>query len=293
MNIAILITCFNRKTKTLTCLDSIQSTLQSFSDRIQIQLYLTDDGCTDGTADAILEKRYSFPIHILKGTGDLYWNGGMILAWETAIREGRFDGFLWINDDICVLPGFWEDLIRTDSYSQENFGKRGIYVGSTKDAETGRLTYGGFDFVNKWTLKDRFVIPDGEHIQSCEAAHGNITYVSKEVVERMGVFDKRYRHGGSDHDYSYLAHKSGFPILVCPHFSATCSNDHSGKYQRLSSLSLKERMQVFWSPFGLNMHNALLFNWKCFPYRLPVVLLAGIAKCISPMKSSSILSGMK
>ena len=293
MNIAVLITCYNRKDKTLVCLDSMQSTLQPYLDRIRIQLFLTDDGCTDGTAAAILERKYSFPIHILQGTGDLYWNGGMILAWETALRNGPFDGFLWINDDIRILPEFWEDLMLTDSYCMDHYGKRGIYAGSTKDEDTGKLTYGGFDFVNKWTLKDRFVIPDGEHVQSCEAAHGNITYVSREVVDKMGIFTRKYRHGGSDHDYTYLAHKAGFPILVCPHFSAVCRNDHSGKYKRLSSLSMKERLRVFWSPFGLNMHNALLFNWRCFPYRLPIVLVAGIAKCLSPMKSSRLLSGLK
>ncbi len=293
MYIAVLITCYNRQKRTVACLDSLQQTASSFSDTISLKVFLTDDGCTDGTAEAIQERGYAFPIRILQGTGNLYWNGGMILAWETAIQEGPFDGYLWINDDIRVLPEFWEDLVQTDHYCLETFGKRGIYVGSTKEEETGKLTYGGFDFVSKWTLKDRFVIPDGKHFQSCEAAHGNITYVSNEVVGKMGILDKRYWHGGSDHDYTFLAHKAGFPILVCPHYCAICSNDHSGKYQKLASLSLKERLGFFWSPFGLNMHNALLFNWKCFPYRLPIVLLAGIAKCISPLKSSRALSGMK
>ena len=293
MNIAVLITCYNRRARTISFLNSIETTILPFLNRIHLHLYLTDDGCTDGTAEAVLEKQYSFPIRILKGTGYLYWNAGMILAWETAIQDDYYDGYLWMNDDIRVLPEFWEDLLTTDSYCSQHYGKKGIYVGSTKDEKTGQLTYGGFDFINKWTLKDRFVIPDGKNVQSCEAAHGNITYVSSEVVERMGIFDRRYWHGGADHDYTYLAHKAGFPILVCPHFSAICDNDHSGKYKRLSALTLKERLRIFWSPFGLNMHNALLFNWKCFPYRLPIVLLAGIAKCISPMKSSRVLSGMK
>ena len=293
MNIAVLMTCYNRREKTVACLDSIQETVLPFSEKISVHIFLTNDGCTDGTAEAIQQRCYTIPIHILQGTGNLFWNGGMILAWESAIRDGYFDGYLWVNDDIRILPVFWEDLMHTDSYCMENYGKRGIYVGSTKDSETGQLTYGGFFFVNKWTLKDRFVIPDGEHVQLCEAAHGNITYVSNAVVERMGVFDKRYRHSGSDHDYTYLTHKAGFPVLVCPHYSAFCSNDHAGKYKRLSSLGFRERIHRFWSPFGLNMHNALLFNWRCFPYRVPIVLFAGIAKCISPIKSYKALSRMK
>ena len=286
MNIAILITCYNRKDKTLSCLDSIQSTLEPFSEKITVHVYMTDDGCSDGTAEAVLERKYSFPVHILKGDGELYWNGGMILAWKTAIQDGGFDGYLWVNDDILILPEFWEDLLQTDAFCQAHYGKRGIYVGSTKDAQTGKLTYGGFDFINKLTLKDRFVIPDGKSIQPCEVAHGNLTYVSRPVVDKMGILAKQYWHGGSDHDYTYLAHKAGFPILVCPRFSAICRNDHTIIYKRLSKLSFKERLKLFWSPFGMNMHNTLLFNWRCFPYRLPFVLVAGIAKCISPMKSS-------
>ena len=293
MKIAVLMTVYNRKEKTIQCLRALQETWRPFANQIDLDVFITDDASTDGTSQAVLAEHLPFPIHILEGTGQLFWNGGMILAWQAAIEAGGYDGYLWLNNDTYVLPEFWQDLMDTDTFSMDHYGKKGIYVGSTKDGTTGQLTYGGFDFINKWTLKDRFVHPDGEHIQSCEAAHGNITYVSSDVVDRMGILSKRYRHGGSDHDYTYLAHKAGFPILVCPHFCAICDNDHSGKYKKLESLSLKERLHVFWSPFGLNMHNALLFNWRCFPYRLPIVLLAGIAKCISPMKSFNVLSGMK
>ena len=281
MRIAVLITCFNRKEKPLRCLRSMDSTLRPYSDRFHLKIFLTDDGCSDGTADAVRAGKYLFPVEILQGTGELFWNGGMINSWNAAIAEGGFDGYLWINDDISVLPEFWPDLLDADAFSLQNFGKRGIYAGSTKDAVTGALTYGGFVYTNKFTLKDRLTEPDGS-FRECESAHGNITYVAREVVEKMGVFCKDYIHGGADHDYTFLARRAGFPLLVLPHYSAVCENDHIGKTRSYTKLPLRERARLFWSPKGYNMHNTLLFNRRCFPWRVPFAFFAGVGKMLFP-----------
>ena len=249
MNIAVLMTCYNRREKTLACLDALQKTSASSGD-IQLSIYLTDDGCSDGTADAVRAGNYAFPVHILQGDGNLFWNGGMILAWKAALADGGYDGYLWMNDDTTVLPEIWQDLLDADAYCVEHYGKRGIYAGSTKDKKTGAFTYGGFDYYNKILLLDRFVIPDGKSFQPCEVAHGNATYVSQEVVDKMGT--------------------------------AVCENDHIGKIRNHTKLPLKERMKLFNSPRGYNMHNILLFNKHCFPWRVPFVYIAGVSKMLFP-----------
>ena len=202
----------------------------------------------------------------------------MINSWKAALADGAYDGFLWLNNDTVVLPEFWEDLLKADAYSFKKYGKRGIYVGSTQDAKTGIFTYGGFVYTNKLTLKDNFMIPDGESFQECEAGHGNITYVSSEVVKRMGIFSEKYHHGGSDHDYTYLAHKAGFPVLVLPHYSGECDNDHpkDGGRTEFFALPLKERVAA------LNLHNTLLFNRRCFPWRYPIIMVTGYLKALLP-----------
>lgn len=281
--IAVLITVFNRKEKTLRCLRSAAQTLPT-DQSILLKVFLTDDGSTDGTAEALKAQNYPFEIEILPADGSLYWNGGMIHSWEAARDEGTWDGYLWLNNDTEILPEFWSDLLAADQFSQKTYGKRGIYVGSTKDADTGEFTYGGFVYTNKLTLKDHFLHPDGEHFQPCEAAHGNITYVSSDVVEKMGVFCKEYIHGGTDHDYTYLAHKAGFPVLVLPRFSGVCRNDHpkDGRRKDFFAMPLKERLAYMRSPHGLNLHNALLFSRRCFPWRYPIILLTGYLKAVFP-----------
>ncbi len=281
--IAVLMTVHNRREKTLRCLDSLKETWAPFSERIMLKVFLTDDGCTDGTPDAILAKSSPIDVKILPGDGNLFWNGGMIQSWKAAREEGSWNGYLWLNDDVVVLPAFWQDLMDTDRYSIETYGKRGIYVGSTQDASTGAFTYGGFVYTNKFTLKDKMLIPDGT-VQRCEAGHGNITFVATEVVEKQGIFCDKYLHGGTDHDYTYLAHKAGFPVLVLPHYSAACDNDHAkdGGRKVFFDLPLRERLQAMDDPRGLNLHNALLFSRRCFPLRYPLILLSGYFKALLP-----------
>lgn len=279
--VAVLITVHNRKSLTLRCLNSLRETLAPFGESFALKVFLTDDGCTDGTADAIGAESYPFEVRILRGDGNLFWNGGMINSWKVALEEGGWDGFIWLNDDTIVLPEFWDDLLKADAYSLETYGKRGIYVGSTKNLETGEYTYGGFVYTDKFILKDKLLPPDGT-FQSCEAGHGNITYVSSQVVDKQGIFCEKYWHGGTDHDYTYLAHKAGFPVLVLPHFSGGCKNDHLGKTRNHILGSLRQRLKVFWSPWGYNMHNTLLFNRRCFPWRVPFVFLATSMKVFFP-----------
>ena len=60
---AVLLTVFNRKEKTLECLSRLFDQLPV--EDLQIDVFLTDDGCTDGTAEAVENL---FPsVHILKG----------------------------------------------------------------------------------------------------------------------------------------------------------------------------------------------------------------------------------
>lgn len=279
--IAVVMTVHNRRAKTLSCLDSLHETRRVSSAHSEVEVFMTDDGCTDGTAQAVMERNYDFAVHVVEGNGALFWNGGMIKAWKAALQcSSSFDGFLWLNDDVILLPELWKDL---DSLFVSGQLVDGIYVGSTKDPVSGKLTYGGFDFINRWTLADRFVQPDGKTLQSCQCAHGNITLVMKGVVDKMGVFYDGYIHGAGDHDYTYNAYKAGFQVMVLPHFAGMCVNDHKEDgYAEFMKMSLSDRIAYLNSPFGFNLHNTLLFQKRCFPHRYIFVWAAGYLKALFP-----------
>src|SRR5450756_929351 len=127
--IAVLLTCFNRKEKTLQCLESVFA--QRMPDGVQVQVFLVDDGSKDGTSDAV---RLLFPqVRIQSGDGNLFWAGGMRLVWRAVLQSGGFDYFWLVNDDTVMHPDALENLLKADSYAKAVFGKSGIYSGSTLD----------------------------------------------------------------------------------------------------------------------------------------------------------------
>ena len=61
--IAVLLTVYNRRDKTLYCLDRLYH--QENMDNYKVDVFLTDDGSTDGTSEAVCTK---YPkVHIIKG----------------------------------------------------------------------------------------------------------------------------------------------------------------------------------------------------------------------------------
>ena len=158
----------------------------------------------------------------------------------------------------------------------------GIYVGSTNGEDKARLSYGGFNYTNRFTLTDSFCVPNG-NFQLCQCAHGNILYVSANVVDKMGILCEDYIHGGGDHDYTYLAYKAEFPLVVMREFVGFCINDHKEDNRaKFIKMSLKERLKYMNSPLGFNLHNSLLFQKRCFPYRYPFVWMVGHLKAVFP-----------
>ena len=94
MKIAILMTCHNRKEKTVECISALCDALAGYNKGggngdIDAKLFLTDDGCTDGTAEAVGQQCFmrNLQSSIVKGNGNLYWAGGMRLAWMKALKD--------------------------------------------------------------------------------------------------------------------------------------------------------------------------------------------------------------
>ena len=64
--VAVLLTCYNRKEKTLACLSSFYAC--EMPSNYQFEIFLVDDGSTDGTS---LEVANQFPQVIIVAGSDL------------------------------------------------------------------------------------------------------------------------------------------------------------------------------------------------------------------------------
>jgi len=277
--IAVLITCNNRKDKTISCLKSLFKAYNVTSKNFGISVYLTDDASTDGTSEAV---QYYFPqVNILAGTGSLYWAGGMRNSWNVALKTG-FDGYLLLNDDTILESNIFFNIRIVDEFSLKQFGKRGIYVGSTIDKSSNIISYGGSIVNNKFLFSTHKIIPTGK-IEICDLGNANIMYVSNDVVETIGILNRRYRHGVADYDYTLTAKKSGVPVLVMPTYCGKCINDHVNRYHIFNKLSIINRIKFLFAPTGLAFNDNVLFMYRNFPYRLPFIFLAACIKVLFPI----------
>lgn len=262
--IAVLLTCFNRKHKTLSCLQSFY--MSNKPDEYEFDVYLVDDGSTDGTSEAV-KQNYS-DVTIINGSGGLFWAGGMRLAWRTALEKKVYDAFLLLNDDVILNIDFIDNLIKTDEYSLIKNGKTGIYSAATIDNRTEKVTYGGYKIkTNHFIVRSELLIPT-DIPQKCELTNANILWISKETVDEIGVFDEHYTHGIADFDYSLLAIKNELPVYLAPNVGGVCIYDHGKKWESVKT-SLKNRVLYLKSPKGLAYKEYLFYIRRNFPLFLP------------------------
>jgi GT2 family glycosyltransferase len=239
MNIAVLLTVHDRKSKTLASLSSLfAQSPPGISGNMAV--YMVDDGCTDGTPEAVGDK---FPqVTILTGTGHLYWAGGMRMAFETAMSHG-FDYYLWLNDDTILFPDALVNLLQESA----KFNNNVVMVGSTKDPQTGVHTYGGVIRLHRWRpLKFTLVAPKEIPVE-VETLNGNCVLVPQVVAQKVGNLDPAFTHAIGDFDYGLRARRLGFGIYLAPGYHGYCPSNLSDDKE----LSFRSRWKKMFSPHGL------------------------------------------
>lgn len=276
--IAALLTCHNRKDKTLRCLKHLYDAKKEYKKDLILNVYLTDDGSTDGTSDAV---KKAFPeITILHGDGSLFWAKGMNNSWEYALKKS-YDGYLLINDDTFVNSSLFNQIEKTGTLCTQKFNSEGVFVGTTIDEETKEITYGGSVITNKFLYKFSRLTPNGD-VQSCDLGNANIMYVGQKVAKKIGPLSKGYAHGIADYDYTLKAVKNDIPVLIMPEYNGICEYDHKDLYHGFTSKNLKERIAYLFNPRGLDFKSRLLYMRRFFPYRYPLYYVIGWIKVIFP-----------
>lgn len=277
--IAVLLTCFNRKEKTLNALEHLQKAKINCAEDIVLDVILTDDGSTDGTAEAVKES-FKDTI-VLQGSGNLFWAKGMNHSWTHALKLDAYDAFLLLNDDTNVFENLFDQLLKTHRHSLETYGKGGVYIGSTKDPRTDKISYGGSNITNRFLYKFRKVIPNGD-VQTCELGNANIMMVHQSVTQKVGILSKGYAHGIADYDYTLKCLKKNIPVLIAGDYCGTCEYDHKSMYHNFLEKSFKERMDYLYHPLGIDFRSRLRYMRKFFPYRYPIFFAVGYLKILFP-----------
>jgi len=220
-HIAVLLTCHNRKAKTLACLASLFT--QQVAD-LKLDVWLVDDGCTDGTADAV---RTQFPaVQLITGSGHLFWNGGMRLCWQHAMASNP-DFYLWLNDDVTLVPDAVVRLVRCYDQQHNAEATVGAVVGTMQDPQdpqTERLSYGGRSARYPWLpLAIGAVIAPQQQPISCDYVNGNLCLVPAAAVQQIGILSDRFTHSMGDFDYSIRLRRAGLRLWIAPGLYGACA----------------------------------------------------------------------
>lgn len=232
LNIAVLLTCYNRKNKTLKCLRKLYAQ-QGLNINYAQEVFLVDDSSTDGTAQQIAIE---FPkVKIIEGNGNLYWNRGMHLAWETAVATREYDYYLWLNDDTFLFENAIAEMLFC-------LPANSIISGTTSSFVHKNPTYGGFNDSTKDLIK-----PTGQ-FQECGHINGNCVLISNKVFQLVGNTDPIFHHALGDFDYGLRAKKLGVKLYVAPNYIGTCESHSSIPGWRSTSETLFNRFKYLYAP---------------------------------------------
>jgi GT2 family glycosyltransferase len=263
--LAALLTCHNRKLMTLACLKALFN--QELPNEVAIDAYLVDDSSTDGTAEAVAQ---SYPqVKIIQGDGSLFWNGGTHLAFAEAIKYD-YDFYLWLNNDTFLNPNALSKLLETWHNLRDRGERRAIVTGSTCDANTKTLTYGGVVRRSRWRPLKFDLVEPGEEAKRCDTMNGNCVLIPREVVQVVGNLEPAFTHYAGDWDYGLRAGRQGCTVWIAPGYVGTCSQNYQPGSEADSPIDIGDGLKKLGQPKGLPVKEQVLhpfWEWKVFAQR--------------------------
>lgn len=250
--IAVLLACYNRKATTVASLRGLERQRTT----AELAVFLSDDASPDGTAEAV---RAAFPrVHVLEGDGELFWGGGMRLAFAAAMAQD-FDFYLWLNDDTLLDDDALARLLAAHDQVRRGRSEPAIVVGSTRDPRTGALTYGGVVRASRFHPLKYRLLPSGGPPQPCHTMNGNCVLIPRAATALAGNLSPEFRHSMGDFDYGLRARRAGCGIWVAPGTVGTCARNSVAGGFRDPSRSLRHRWRAVLGQKGLPPRQYLVY----------------------------------
>lgn len=221
----IIILNFNGKKDTLDCLETIRELVIK---DWELGVIVVDNNSRDGSVKAIKKK---FPsVIIIENKRNLGFSEGNNCGLRYALKNDA-DYCLVLNNDTFVEKNLLIQLIKAakkekkngilspkiyfapgfeyhkNRYQKSERGKVIWYAGGLMDWRNILASHRGVDEVDKGQY---------QQTQETEFCTGCCFLIKKEVLEKVGLFDKKYFLYWEDNDLSQRAKKAGFKCLFVP-----------------------------------------------------------------------------
>lgn len=238
MKILVLLTCYNRKEKTLKCLETLRK-----DNQIDFEFIVVDDNSNDGTFEELKKLDY---VKVIQGDGSLFYSGGMRIAIDTAkkMQLNMYDFVMLINDDVEFFDNSISKLILF--LNNEN----AIVIGSMCD-KNSIFSYGGSIKTSKFRPSYKNVMSTTEKRVYCDTFCANCVLIPVKIFVKLDNIDSVYRHAMGDFDYGCCAVKKGYRIVASDFFVGKCDDNSIKGTWRDTKLSRRARIKLMKSPKGL------------------------------------------
>jgi GT2 family glycosyltransferase len=240
-DLAIILVNWNLKNDTIECIESLLN-----SGAAHRQIIIVDNGSMDGSAAAINE-RYHNSIMIIKLDENLGYAAGVNIGIKYALSHD-YNWILLLNNDTIVADDFIDSM----------------YSGSQRVANCAIFSPVIFYRDNPaiiWSMGEKFInhtlltLPDNKNrtldenlpeFIPIDVTNGCAMMVSREVFERIGLFDSKLFMYGEEVDFCWRARQAAYNF-------ACLSRAHIWHKISLSSQKVKPRARY------LQIRNQVIF----------------------------------
>lgn len=236
--VAVVLTCYNRKDKTVNCIKS----LADKNPNLDFRFVVVDDESTDGTGAALKD----LPYHIkrIEGDGKLFWTGGMYLGMDYVLMQAdKIDYVLLVNDDVEFYDNAVINMINSLKAVCSD-----VVVGATKDSQN-KMSYGGVRMTSRRLA--RFELMEPGTADQCDTFNCNAVLLKRDAFVLAGNLDQKYTHSMADYDYGIHLRKIGLIVIECPQYVGFCEDNADEGTWRDTTLKRGQRLKLKESPKGL------------------------------------------
>lgn len=237
-SITIIIPVYNRLETTKVGLSNLFALLGKIAEsdrKVKLDVVVVDDNSNDGTYEWI--KDHMPQVHLLKGTGDLWWSGGINKGAQYALENLKTDYILLWNDDVHANENYFGellDIVTTQAVdivgSMALFEENGIKVHS----------FGGFFNATNGKKGVHYFKKEADSIAEdmkvVDWLPGMGTCIHRDVIDKIGYWDeKRFPQYFGDSDYTLRATEAGIPVYVSKRLVIFNDISTTGLNKRVSS----------------------------------------------------------
>lgn len=224
--ISIILVNYNTPQDTKACLDSL---FHVKTNGFRFNVIVVDNGSKKPLQ--LSEKYLNHGVDLLRSEANLGFTGGNNLGISHAIKNYQADHIMMLNSDTVVAPDFLTilyDKLMADPKAGVAAPKMYFHRGfeffdkSYTSADRHHVVWyagGSIDWVNLASFHrgvDEIDRGQFDHLTESDFATGCCILIKREVIERVGILDKKFFLYSEDVDYSLRVREAGLKVLFVP-----------------------------------------------------------------------------